>query len=172
MINSVIFTMIVWGMTNQPTKPDVFGFAVLSFMFLVWTSVLLAENVIFIMRDKRSCYTAITGLGFLNFLFSGLFVKPSSLPDWLGPWAPSLSMIRWNMQANYISVYDGVFPATQSGLSPYKVILHLFGWGGKTSWYCFKILVVNVIIYKVVSFLTNGISAALHKGGNKTRELD
>ena len=172
MINAVFYVLIAWGMSNQPTRPEVFGFAIMSFMFLVWSSVLLSENVIFMIKDKRDCYTALTGLGFINFLFSGLFVKSAALPNWLGPWAPSLSMIRWNMQGNYISVYDGAFPVTPQGFSPYTLFLSLFGWGGKTKYYCFYMLLINVIIYKIVSFLTSGISAALNKGGRRGPDTD
>lgn len=172
MINAVFFILIVWGMTNQPTREGIFGFAVLCWMFLIWTSVLLTENVIFLMPTKSACYTVVTSLGFLNFLFSGLFVKPDGLPDWLSPWAPSMSMIRWNMQANYVSLYDGAFPVTSTGFSPYTILLGLFGWGGKTKWYCFYMLIINVIIYKVVSFLSNGISAAMNKGLKRTLDAE
>jgi hypothetical protein len=100
MTNGIIFTMVVYGMTNQDLSPEKFGFACLAFMFFILASVNLSEIIIFGSPDKRVAYTSIPGLAFLNFLFSGLFIKAQSLPSWLGPWAPSISMIRWNMQVS------------------------------------------------------------------------
>lgn len=87
----------------------------------------------------------------------------------MGPWVPSLSMIRWNMQANFINEYDGntaAIPLT----AIYSSVLDLFGWGGKTKWYCFNILVANIFIYKALSFWTSGLSAQMSKGGRRQRE--
>lgn len=143
----------------------------MSFMFMVLTSTLLAENIVNLAPNKRSCYMGITSLGFMNFIFSGLFIKAQSLPRWMAPWVPSLSMIRWNMQGNFINVYQN-----NEAAIPLPAVLtsieNLFGWGGKTKWYCVYMLLANILVYKTISFFSSGISAILRKGGRSVADDD
>ncbi len=144
---------------------------VLAFIFLVLCSAVMAEVLIVGAVEKRSAYISIPALSFFNFLFSGLFIKPGSLPSWLAPWAPSISMIRWNMQANFINQYDGntaVFPVLPSGYSTYTSFLVLFGWGGKTQWYCLYMLIANVAVFKLASLVASGAVVASLKGVKKS----
>lgn len=165
-INAILFVIVSWSITNEPCSSEREGFAILSFMFIVFVSCLLAEIVVSLAPDRRSVYLGITSLGFSNFCFSGLFIKAQSLPFWMRPWVPSLSMIRWNMQGLFISTFDG---NTRAMVIPqvYTSILTLFGWGGKTKWYCFYMLLANVLVYKVVGFWTSGYSAVMRKGGKR-----
>lgn len=43
----------------------------------------------------RSIYYAVPGCSFVLFFFSGMLVKPSTLPSWAAPWMPSISLIRF-----------------------------------------------------------------------------
>jgi hypothetical protein len=104
--NAILFVVITWALTNQPSATHIQGFAVMCFMFMVLVSCMLTEIVVSLAPDRRSVYLGITSLGFTNFCFSGLFIKSQSLPHWMAPWVPSLSMIRWNMQSNYINVFE------------------------------------------------------------------
>lgn len=144
-------------------------------MMLVLASVMLAEAIVVGAEDKRQCYTSIPGVAFLNFLFSGLFIKPQSLPRWMAPWAPSVSMIRWNFQANFINVYNGntdVFVTLPTGYSTYTAFLRLFGWGGKTKWYCFYMLIINIAVFKFISLWAGAIAAVKRRGGKRTRDQE
>jgi hypothetical protein len=141
---------------------------------LVLASLMLAETIIVASEDKRGCYTGIPGSAFLNFLFSGLFLKAQSLPRWMAPWAPSVSMIRWNFQGNFINVYHGsdVFVTLPTGYSTYTAFLRLFGWGGKTKWYCFYMVCINVVVFKFISLWAGAICAVKRRGGKRSRDVD
>jgi hypothetical protein len=169
LVNGILYTVIVWRLTSQNNDADVFGFAVMSFMFMVLASCVLSECVIFASPDKRSCYLGITVCAFLNFIFSGLFIKAQSLPHWMGPWVPSISMIRWNMQANFINNYEDN-PTAIPIQSVYTSVLNLFGWGGKTKWFCFYMILLDIFIYKTISFIVSGLSAVFRKGGKNVNE--
>ncbi len=168
-LNGLIFCLVVWGITDLPTNEDQFGYAIAAFMVFMLVCHGLAECVISIAPNLVQAYISLTGLSFTNFLFSGLFLKFQSLPNWMGPWVPSLSMIRWNLQGNFINIYQDAFPATKTGFSPYAILLRLFGWGGKTKWFCFQCLIVLFCVYRGVNFFTCGVSAILRKGGRKMR---
>lgn len=149
---------------------ETFGFVILTFIVMILASALMAEMLIVGAPEKRIAYLTIPALAFVSFLFSGLFIKPGSLPSWLAPWAPSISIIRWNMQANFINQYYGnteVFPVLPSGYSTYTSFLLLFGWGGKTEWYCLGMLVVNVIVFKLASLFASGLSVLKQMSGIK-----
>jgi hypothetical protein len=148
---------------------------VLAFILLVLGSFLMAEVLIFGAAEKRSAYISIPAAAFLNFIFSGLFIKAGSLPGWLAPWAPSISLIRWNMQANFINQYEGnvaVFPTLPGGYSTYNSFLNLFGWGGKTMWFCIYMMLINLAVFKVASLFACGLSVQAQKGVKKSLRVD
>jgi hypothetical protein len=120
---------------------------------VVLASATLGEALILISPDIRTVYTIIPAVGFILFFFSGLIIKPSTLPEWTQPWIPSVSIIRWAMQGMTINEFEnsGLFP-TIFNYSTYEALLTLFGWGGKTKEYCLIVVVYNVAIYKVFSF--------------------
>jgi hypothetical protein len=150
---------------------DLMGFAILCYMFFVLLTTIMTECIVNVAPTKPTIYVMVTSMGFLNFLFSGLFIKSSCLPAWLRPWTPSISVIRWMMQANFINTYDGdtaVFPVIPtSGYSVYTAFLSLFGWGGKTKWYCFYMLLACIFVYKFVSLWASGFAAVNRKRGRK-----
>jgi len=139
---------------------------------------MLSEIVIFTSPDLRSSYVTIPAVAFLEFVTSGLFLKAGSFPNWLGPWVPSVSLIRWIMQATFICVYEGnttAFPPfSQLGTdySLYYGYLSLFGWGGKTKWYCFYMLLINIAIFRFGCLLASAYSAFQAKGTHKVNNDD
>ena len=150
---------------------ETFGFIILCFIALVIAGTMLSEVVIFLSEDMRSSYISIPAVAFLEFVTSGLFLKAASFPDWLSPWVPSVSLIRWIMQACFICVYDGntdVFPPVKdTSYTLYTGYLNLFGWGGKTKWYCFYMLLANVAIFRFLCLLSSAYSAFQAKGTHK-----
>lgn len=100
--------------------------------------------------ELRSIYYAIPGLGFFFFYFSGMLVKPSTLPEWAAPWMPSVSPVRWFMQAGVINeAYnnEAMFPPLPAGsFDIYKAYLGFFGWNGKTKYECLLVLGFHVMI--------------------------
>ncbi len=164
-VNGLVFCSVAWGITDLPTDSETFGFSLLMFMIFMVVCVLLCECVVFIAPDLLSVYVATTGLALMNFAFSSLFIKFQSLPSWLAPWAPSLSMIRWNLQGNFLNLYNGTFAVSPGGFSTYALLLRLYGWGGKSPWYCMRSLLIIGACYKLVSFITGGVSGILRKGG-------
>ena len=99
-------------------------------------------------KEIRSIYYAVPGLGFFFFYFSGMLVKPSTLPSWAAPWMPSVSPIRWFMQAGLINEGQDnpdMFP-TIGNFEIYKAYLGFFGWNGKTKYECVAVLGYHVII--------------------------
>ena len=115
---------------------------------------MLVETLVLLLPDIRSAYGVIPGVSFMLFFFSGLIIKPSTLPNWLQAWLPSVSIIRWTMQAEFINEFEGdedVFPVINGSYSTYDAFLGLFGWGGKTKWMCLNILVLNLVIYRMVT---------------------
>eukprot|EP01035_Chromulina_nebulosa_P063058 gene63058-86265_t len=103
----------------------------------------MTELVVYLNDDIDNGYLALTTIAAAEFIFSGLFIKSKSLPVWMRPFMPSLSVIRWNMQANVINIYSGnvgpigssdnAFYILPSGYNTYFSYLSIFGWGGKTN---------------------------------------
>jgi hypothetical protein len=136
---------------------------------------MVAEFIVFSVKDIRSCYISLPAFYFVFFAFSGLFIKASSLAHWISPWAPSFSLIRWAMQSQFINYFDGdiaVFPVLPF-INTYKQFLQLFGWGGKTKWYCLGMIVCNIAAYKILSLFSCAYSAVSQRGGRyyKQRQI-
>lgn len=110
------------------------------------------------------------------------------------PWLPSVSLIRWFTQGLTINEYDGnneAFPSV--GISAYILeiflllmsiliieilidclqtpffdsytyALSLFGWGGKTKWYCFYMLLVSLGVFRVVMIVASVYQTTRQRG--------
>ena len=154
---------------------DTFGFMILCFIFVVLAGTMVSEIAVIMSDSLEAAYIAIGVVAALQFLASGLILKAGSFPTWLRPWVPSLSMLRWIMQAGFIKVYNGnteAFPALPfPGVSytQYNAYLNLFGWGGKTEWYCFGMLVLNVVIFRFLTFLSTAYKAFKRRGTHKEK---
>jgi hypothetical protein len=127
----------------------------------------------------RAAYLSVPGLAGFQFIWSSLFIKPASLPGWLAPWTPSISAIRWSMQGNFISTYSDqvgdvtsgqTFVVLPSGYNTYNEFMILFGWGGKTKWYCIYMLLIYIAVVRILSFFALGISSTAMKGGRRVTQ--
>eukprot|EP01039_Chlorochromonas_danica_P008620 gene8620-9499_t len=172
-VNAIFFFLVAWSMINQDTENEIYCFALLCYITFVETSVAMAEFIVFSSDTKRHFYERITLLAFFNVLLSGLLVKASTMPVWIAPWAPSISMVRWSMQANFLNLYENsdVFPTLPSGYSPYIGFLNLYGWGGKTKWYCWGMLCIILLACKFLALWMSGSSAMARKGGAHYRQI-
>ncbi len=73
-------------------------------------------------------------------------------------------------QANFINTYEGntdAFKTLPSGYSTYTTFLNLFGWGGKTKWYCFYMVLANIAVFKFLSLWASAYTAINRKGGKR-----
>jgi hypothetical protein len=142
-------------------------------MWITWIAgTMLVEMLVYLIPDLRTAYSLIPGVAFLFFYFSGMILKASTLPGWAAPWLPSVSLIRWQAQALVLNQYDGdtvTFP-TVINYSTYGEFLNLFGWGGKTKWYCFYNLLINVAIYRFLMLIAMIKSIITQRGTRSQRK--
>jgi hypothetical protein len=120
----------------------------------------MVGSIIYTLPDIRSAYSLIPAASLFLYLFSGLIFKPSTLPQWLAPWLPSVSIIRWYSQGMFINQFIGneVALPTLSGpekYSTYESVLNTFGWGGKTKWDCFGYVFLNFIIFRILKLVVS-----------------
>lgn len=66
--------------------------------FMCLACMMIIETICYTLKDIRDVYGAIIGTALVLFLFSGLFFKADTLPRWMAPWLPSISIIRWYAQ--------------------------------------------------------------------------
>ena len=144
-------------------------------MVYVIAGIIMVEVVIHSSSNVRSCYFSVPGLIFFQFAFSGLFVKTSTLPHWLGSWVTSISMIRWAFQGNFINEFKGADflspqPPDNPILYPYSQFLSLFGWGGKTKEFCVEMLIIFIFVFKGAQFLLSGLDTVGHRCGRQSKQ--
>lgn len=170
-VNAIVFAVIVFALLALGLSVEIEGFFVLTTICVVIAGHIVAESFLFSFNQLRDAYLTIPVIYFYFFAFSGLFLKPASLPNWMGPWAPSSSLIRWAMQANFINYFYGSpqLPVINN-FSVYAQFLQLFGWGGKSKWYCLGMIVAFIGVFKVLSLFTAGYSAIAQKGGRKFKK--
>ncbi len=146
--NSFIFEAIL--SRNFPFFADRESFYYLNMFGFQMASSVLCYFFVIQATEVRSIYYAIPGTAFLLFLFSGMLVKPSTLPRWCAPWMPSISAIRWFMQGGMISEGEdnpSLFREIPGDFDLYKSYMSMFGWNGKTKEYCFDVLLINIAVY-------------------------
>ena len=71
-------------------------------------------------------------------------VKTPTLPFW-ADWLPTISLFRWTVQSQVINLFedDAALKCTTTfSFCPYDAFLALFGWGQKSKWSCFWIIIV------------------------------
>lgn len=149
-----------------------FGFIVLSFIAVVLAGTMLSEIAIYWSDNLSASYISIAVAAGLEFLTSGLMLKAGSFPRWMRGWVPSISALRWIMQGGFICVYDNnleAFPMKfpNSTYTQYYGYLSLFGWGGKTKWYCLGMIFVNILVFRFLCLVSSAYSAFRAKGTHK-----
>lgn len=134
--------------------PDTMGFFVGITIMLAVTAAGLGETLICLAPSLRDVYALIPAIAFIFFFFSGLILKPNTLPEWTQPWVPSISIIRWAMQGMTLNrFYDYFPPPNQLGFDIYAAFLSSLGWGGKTKYECLNIVGLNMAIYRILSYI-------------------
>lgn len=170
--NAIIYSLISYNLLELSSDSSVQGFFILATCCSVLAGFTLSETVINIVPDIRGAYLIIPALIFVHFSLSGLFIKYQTMPTWISPWVPSLSIIRWAMQSEWINAFASttcnlpsicVFPYVGS-YSTYGAFLGLFGWGGKTKWYCLGMIIINFMVYRFTALLASGLRASLQRG--------
>ena len=127
-------------------------FLLLTILF-IFASATIGEAMICLSPDLRTVYSLIPGVSLVLFFFSGIMVKPSTLPTWTQSWLPSVSIVRWMSQALTINEFKNSDLFIEFyGYDTYDALLSLFGWGGKTKWECLYVVVYNVIVFRVISY--------------------
>jgi hypothetical protein len=74
------------------------------------------------------------------------------------------------MQAEFLNNYYGKtasFPDLPNGTKTLDIFLSIFGWGGKTKWYCLYMIVINFAVYRVIGLLASGYRCIAQKGARK-----
>jgi len=163
---TIIYNMLELVTPEDQTFEDIQGYFILVTIFTTIASTMMVELIIYVAPSIRAAYLLVPAVSFLQFQFSGLFLKPVLLPAWMQPWAPSISLIRWTLQGSFLNQFQGssLFPVlpiynTLSGFSS------LFGWGGKTKWYCFNMVLVFILVFRVATLIGTSLVSVLRKGG-------
>ncbi len=117
------------------------------FVFFIAIS-LLVSSLALNATHVRSLYYAIPSTAALLFFFSGMLVKPDTLPSWTQAWMPSVSIMRWYIQSAVVneSEYGPLFP-TIGNFSVKVAFLGLLGWNGKTKYYCLHNVAINLAVF-------------------------
>lgn len=188
-VNAAIYAAITRNILNLDDDPDVAGFYYYSTMASVVCAFYIAECIISFTPDVRVAYLSIPAVAFSHFTFSGLFIKYQSLPSWLAPWMPSVSIIRWALQGEFINEFDPqrctISPECQTGAcelctfptiegntvtySTWDALLTLFGWGGKTKYFCASIIILWLVLYKVLAYIGCGCSIVYFRRSNQVK---
>jgi len=97
---SILFTSISYDMLLANSKISKENFAYFCWVNIILNLVgtMMCEVFIFLSPSIRDVYLTLPGVIALNFFFSGIPIKADTLPRWMAPWTPSLSIIRWATQ--------------------------------------------------------------------------
>jgi len=155
--NALIFGLITYGTLGF--KKEYLGYFLLQVIIAVLAGATLTELITYSTGSIRSVYLALPAVSTVFFFFSGLPVKPDTLPHWIRPWGPSISVIRWAAQSLCInefsdktgSMADVVTPLFT--ISPYERYLNIFGWGGLSKWNCMGFVVLFMVIFRSCALL-------------------
>jgi ABC-type multidrug transport system ATPase subunit len=157
-VNSIIFVTTSYSMLELKGMRE--GYCLLQIVFAALAGLTLTEAVCYYVDNVRAVYLTIPVISMVLFFFSGLPVKPSTLPFWIRPWGPSISVIRWAAQSLCINEfeddYSGTMNVIDTGLfivDPYERYLGMFGWGGKSKWDCFVNVFINIIVFRAGALL-------------------
>ena len=155
-IGVILYSLITYGMLGYANNADTQFYFIYCNVVSIVAGTSLAEMIIVGAPSIRAAYISVPMVSFVQFLFSGLMLKPCLLPRWMAPWAPSVSIIRWTLQGEFINQFKGndLFPQLP-GYNSYNGFLTLYGWGGKDKWYCADMIWIFVVVFRVGSLLVH-----------------
>ena len=134
----------------------------------------LCEAMAVIATDLRSAYILIPAVLFLNFAFSGIFVKTPTLAYW-NDWLPTISLFRWTVQSQVVNLFNNdpsliCIPAFD--FCVYNGFLSIFGWNGTSKWQCFWIIIVNLAVYRGLILIALVFRSFSQKGRRQFKKAD
>eukprot|EP01038_Epipyxis_sp_PR26KG_P013928 gene13928-18681_t len=74
-ISGILFAVVSYAMIGLSQKTDIFGFFIFTFIILMLISTMLAEVIVVTFSEIRSSYIVFPAVAFVEFMFSGLFIK-------------------------------------------------------------------------------------------------
>ena len=126
------------------------NFYLLGLLVHTYVASTISEVIVYNSPDLRLAYCILPGFAFLLFLTSNLMIKPSTYLPFFKPWLPSISIVRWTMQALTVNEFkDGENMGSIANFDVYTELMHIFGWGGKTKWECLYYMLYHAIVYRV-----------------------
>lgn len=147
----VYFGSLAYYFLNLRTITEEFYLLALVMHTVVASTI--SEVLVYNSADLRTAYTVLPGFAFLLFLTSSLMIKPSTYPAFFQSWLPSVSIVRWTMQAMTINEFsDGENMGSVANFDVYTELMRLFGWGGKSKWLCLYYMCYNALVYRVLVF--------------------
>ena len=147
----IYFGSIAYYFLNLRTITE--GFYLVALVTHTVVASTISEVLVYNSPDLRTAYTVLPGFAFLLFLTSSLMIKPSTYPEFFQSWLPSVSIVRWTMQAMTINEFsDGENMGSIANFDVYTELMRLFGWGGKSKWLCFYYMLYNALVYRVLVF--------------------
>jgi hypothetical protein len=154
---------------------EIVWFYYLSLCVAVLAGMMLCEAVIVASPNVRGAYLAIPAVVFLNFAFSGIFVKTPTLPRWAADWLPEISLFKWTVQSQVINLFnddDSLICVPPFYFCTYSGFLGLFGWTQTTKWNCFWVIVTNLAVYRGIVLLTLIFRTITQKGMRQFRVVE
>lgn len=146
---ALMFVSIAYHFLSLRTITE--PFFLLAVVVHTYAAAAISELLVNTSADLRTAYTVIPAFAFLLFLCSSLMVKPSTYPELFKPWLPSISIVRWTMQAMTVNEFsDGENMGSIARFDVYTNLMILFGWGGKSKWLCLYYMCYNAVIYRVL----------------------
>ena len=146
-------------------------FFYLALVFFSIAGHMAIETLCMWLPSLRDVYLTSPGVCFVSFFLSGVPIKSSTLPRWVAPWGPSLSIVRWFGQAVSINDFANdlyLFPLVPPEplgniqMNTYKNFLHFLGWGGKNKWYCFWMIAIFLCVIKTLQLGILFVGPKLH----------
>jgi len=150
-------------------------FYYLSLCVAVLAGMMLCEAVIVASPTVRGAYLAIPGVVFMNFAFSGIFVKTPTLPTWAADWLPEISLFKWTVQSQVINLFNfdsSLVCVNAFYFCTYSGFLGLFGWNDTTKWKCFWVIVTNLAVYRGIVLLALLFRTVTQKGMRQFRVVE
>ena len=160
-LSAVLYASISYSLLGLQITTPVTGYFILIIMIAMVSATIMSETIIYAVPDIRTAYQMIPAICFIQFMFSGLFLKPVLLPRWVASWAPSISIIRWTLQGCFINQFQNnksIFPDLPN-YSTFNSFESLYGWGGKTDWYCLSMILVAMVVFKITALISSMVRA-------------
>jgi ABC-type multidrug transport system ATPase subunit len=171
-ITIAMYAGISYNMLVLRDKEEIMTFYYVSVILSVEAGTMLCEAIAVMVPDIRTAYQLIPGVVFLNFAFSGIFVKTPTLP--LGSrWLPVISLFRWTVEAQAINQFDGdssLVCVEQFYFCTYESFITLFGWATNSKYYCLYVIIINLFVYRAMILMAQMFKTFAQRGRRQFRE--